>query len=65
MPLEFKRLVLLTSIAALAGEPEHARFVPGPAVGYVNHQTAAGVTVAASAFETDDQARAAFGKVNP
>jgi hypothetical protein len=65
MPFEFKRLILLTSIAAFAGGAEHARFDPGPAVRYPNRQTSAGVTVAASVFETDDQARPAFGKVNP
>lgn len=65
MPFEFKRLILLTSIAAFAADTDHARFDPGPAANYPNHQTSSGVTVAASAFETDDQARPAFGKVNP
>jgi|SRR5450432_1803487 hypothetical protein len=65
MPFEFKRLILLTSIAAFAADTDHARFDPGPAAKYANRQTSSGVTVAASAFETDDQARAAFGKVNP
>ncbi len=55
----------MTSIAAFAAGPDHARFDPGPAEHYPNHQTSAGVTVAASVFETDDQARPAFGKVNP
>jgi hypothetical protein len=65
MPFELKRLILLTSIAAFAADTEHARFDPGPAARYANRQTSSGVTVAASAFETDDQARPAFGKVNP
>jgi hypothetical protein len=65
MPFEFKRLILLTSIAAFAADTEHARFDPGSPMKYPNHQTSSGVTLAASAFETDDQARPAFGKVNP
>ena len=62
---ELNRLILVTSIAAFAADTEHSRFDPGPAGRYSNHQTSSGVTVAASAFETDDQTRPVFGKVNP
>jgi hypothetical protein len=65
MPLDLKRLILLTSITALAADKDHARFEPRPVLDYPNHQTSGPVTAAASAFETDDQARPAFGKVNP
>jgi hypothetical protein len=66
MLFDFKRLILLTSIAmAFAGDKDHPRFDPGPATGFPNHQTASGVTVAAVPYETDAQAQPAFGKVNP
>ncbi len=60
-----RRLILLTSIAAFVLAEDHARFEPAPAPQFKNHQTVSGVTAAASAFETDDQARPAFGKLNP
>ncbi len=65
MPLKFKSLILLLSIAALAADKENSRFVPLPAAQYPNHQASNGVTIGASAFETDAQAQPAFGKVNP
>ena len=65
MPFDLKRLILLTSIAAFAADKDHSGFEPRPVMDYPNHQTSGPVTVAASAFETDDQARPAFGKVNP
>jgi hypothetical protein len=66
MLFDFKRWVLLTSIAAaLAGDKEHAKFEPLPADQYPNHQTENGVTVSALPYETKDQAEPAFGKVNP
>ena len=53
----------MLSIAVFA--EDRARFEPRPILQYPNHQTSGGVTAAASVFETDDQARLAFGKVNP
>jgi hypothetical protein len=66
MLFDFKRLILLTSIAvALAADKDHAKFEPLPVMQYPNHQTESGVTVAALPYETKDQAEPAFGKVNP
>jgi hypothetical protein len=40
-------------------------FQAKPVDQYANKQTADGVTIAAEAFTTDDQAKTAFGKLNP
>lgn len=40
-------------------------FQAKPADRYANKQTTDGVTIAAEAFTTDDQAKTAFGKLNP
>ena len=53
------------SIAAFAIAEDHARFDPPPPESFKNHQTVSQVMAAASAFETEEQARPAFGKVNP
>jgi len=47
------------------GENDKSRFEVKPAAAYPHHQTSEKVTIAAEAFETDEQARDAFGKVNP
>lgn len=72
MPFVFKRLALLLSIAAALGpdqaipaDKDRQKFEIRPASSYPAHQTNAGVTVAASVIETDGQAHAAFGKLNP
>jgi len=72
MPLIFKRLALLTSIAATlasnqawpAGK-DAAKFTPDPAASYPSHQTGAGLTIGVAAVVSDDQAEPAFGKHNP
>ncbi|SRR5579883_490144 len=59
-------LIVLLSIAALAGDDkDRARFTPGPASSYPNHQTIDKITLAAVPYVTEEQARTAFGKVNP
>ncbi len=66
MSLRRKSVILLLSIAAaLAADKKDARFAPGPAASYPNKETQDGVTVAALAYETAEQARTAFGKLNP
>ena len=58
---------LLLSITAFAADKDKAkgRFSPGPAASYPNKQTNEKVTIAAEPYETTDEARTAFGKVNP
>src|SRR4051794_18156419 len=59
-------MFVLLSIAARAGDDkDKARFSPGEADSYPNHQTLDKITLAAIPYVTEDQARQAFGKVNP
>jgi hypothetical protein len=59
-------MIVLLSIAAVAGaDKDKGRFSPGPASSYAGHQTMDKITIAAVPFITEEQARAAFGKVNP
>jgi hypothetical protein len=57
-------LLLLLSIAA-HGADKDKRFRVNPAASYPNKQTGAGLTIAAVPFTTGEQAKSAFGKVNP
>lgn len=66
MTFVFKRLILLTSIAAAFGaDKEKPNFHVLPAGDYPNHQTSEKITIAANVMETDEQAQPAFGKNNP
>jgi len=72
MPLALKhatvvKLLLMVSISAAYGADKDAgvTFRPGPVDSYAHRQSSEHVTVAAEEFETDEQARAAFGKHNP
>jgi hypothetical protein len=58
-------LIVLLSIATAAAADKKPRFTPGPASSYPNHQTQDKVTIAAIPYTSEDQAAAAFGKVNP
>jgi hypothetical protein len=59
-------LMVLLSIAAASGDDkDKPRFAPGPATSYASHNTLDKITLAAVPYLTDDQAREAFGKVNP
>jgi hypothetical protein len=71
MPFIFKRLALLTSIAAVlapykaGAAKEHPKFTPGPAAGYASHQTNDKVTIGVAAYVSDEETRPVFGKHNP
>ncbi len=65
-------LLLAVSIAAgpgasksWAADNEKSKFEVKPAASYPHRQTSEKVTIAAEPFETDEQTRDAFGKVNP
>src|SRR5579883_2887578 len=58
-------ITVLSSITARAGDDNKAPFKPGPAASYPNHQTLDKITLAAVPYVTEEQARQAFGKVNP
>lgn len=67
--MRFKGLSIAVTAALLTLQPAFAAdketFQAKPADQYANKQTTDGVTVAAEAFTTDDQAKTAFGKLNP
>jgi hypothetical protein len=58
--------VLLASIAAASGaDNDKPKLAVRPAAQYTHHQSSENVTIAAQPYETDEQAKEAFGKVNP
>ena len=70
MPLALKRatvgvFVLLSITAARGADKDPGSFHPRPLSDYPHQQTSEKVTIAAEEFESDDQARPAFGKKNP
>jgi len=66
MLLALKRLILLTSIAvAFAADKDKPKLEINPAVSYPHHMTSQGVTIAAVPYETEEQTKSAFGKLNP
>ncbi|MBZ5604343.1 MAG: hypothetical protein LAO79_18735 [Acidobacteriia bacterium] len=59
-------MTVLLSIAAVAGDDkDRPGFSPGAASSYPNHQSMDKITLAAVPYVTEDQAKQAFGKVNP
>ena len=65
MPFVFKRLALLMSIAAAFAADKETPFKAAPAASYQHHQTNDKVTIGVEPFTTPDQAKTAFGKLNP
>jgi hypothetical protein len=63
--LSWALLLAVSITAAFGADKEKARFEVKPAAAYPHKQTSEKVTIAAEPFETDDQAREAFGKTNP
>ena len=64
--MALKRLFLLTSIAvAMAADKDKPKLEINPAASYPFHQTSQGITIAAVPYETEEQTKTAFGKVNP
>jgi hypothetical protein len=61
-----KRLILLTSITvALAADKDKPKLEINAASSYPHHMTSQGMTIAVVPYETEEQAKTAFGKVNP
>ena len=58
-------IVLLSIPAAMAVDKDKSHFAPGSASSYAGHQTQEGITIAAIPYVTEEQAKAAFAKVNP
>jgi hypothetical protein len=57
-------VAVLLSITAAAAD-DKTPFKPGPVESYPNHETIDKITIAAVPFVTEEQARSAFGKLNP
>src|ERR1700727_3999787 len=58
-------LVLFMATLAADNNKDAAKFSPGPAASYPAKQTNDHVTVAATAYDTEELAHSAFGKLNP
>src|ERR1700692_4811136 len=60
-------LISLMAVATLAADnnKDKAKFSPGPASSYQAKQTNDHVTVAVVAYDTEELAHTAFGKLNP
>ncbi|MDQ6759166.1 MAG: hypothetical protein M3Z32_04775 [Acidobacteriota bacterium] len=57
--------LLIAAPLSFADKKSEAKFEVGPAASYPSKQTSDNVTIAAVAYDTDDLAHTAFGKVNP
>jgi len=58
-------MVFMTAAAAFADKKSDSKFLPGPASSYSNKQTNDKVTIAVTAYDTEELAHTAFGKLNP
>ena len=58
-------IVFISPAAMLADKKSDNKFSPAPASSYSNKQTNNNVTVAVTAYDTEELAHAAFGKLNP
>ena len=58
-------MVLITAAVVFADKKSDSKFSPGPASSYSTKQTNDKVTVAVTAYDTEELAHTAFGKLNP
>ena len=58
-------MVFITAVVVFADKKSDGKFSPGPASSYSNKQTNDKVTVAVTAYDTEELAHTAFGKLNP
>jgi hypothetical protein len=58
-------MVFITAAVVFADKKSDGKFSPGPASSYSNKQTNDKVTVAVTAYDTEELAHMAFGKLNP
>jgi hypothetical protein len=58
-------IVLISAAVAFADKKSDGKFSPGPASSYSNKQTNDKVTIAVTAYDTEELAHMAFGKLNP
>jgi hypothetical protein len=58
-------MVFIPAAVAFADKKSDSKYSPGPASSYSTKQTNDKVTVAATAYDTEELAHTAFGKLNP
>src|ERR1700730_17801408 len=58
-------MVFITAAVTFADKKSDSKYSPGPASSYSNKQTNDKVTVAVTAYDTEELAHTAFGKLNP
>lgn len=58
-------MVFMTAAVAFADKKNDSKFSPGPASSYSTKQTNDNVTIAVTAYDTEELAHTAFGKLNP
>jgi hypothetical protein len=58
-------MVFITAAVAFADKKSDSKYSPGPASSYSTKQTNDKVTIAATAYDTEELAHTAFGKLNP
>lgn len=56
---------LMLAAPGFADKKDDAKFSPGPAASYTSKQTNENVTIGLKAYDTEELAHTAFGKVNP
>jgi hypothetical protein len=56
---------LIIAVPAFADKKDEVKFSPGPASSYASKQTNEHVTIAVKAYDTEELAHTAFGKLNP
>src|SRR5579871_1295080 len=57
--------IFMTSAVVYGDKKSDSKFSPGPASSYTTKQTNENVTIAAVAYDSDELAHTAFGKLNP
>src|SRR5277367_5488790 len=58
-------ILFIAAVVALADKKDEAKFSPGPASSYPNKETNDKVTLAAVAYDSEELAHTAFGKLDP
>jgi hypothetical protein len=58
-------ILLMAAAVAFADKKDETKFSPGPAPSYPNKQTNDKVTLAAAAYDSEELAHTAFGKLDP
>jgi hypothetical protein len=58
-------MFFIPAAVAFADKKSDGKYSPGPASSYSTKQTNDQVTVAATAYDTEELAHTAFGKLNP